>query len=192
MVRVVSVEGLPCASRDMVLKHVQARANVPTLPAVAPPKTDEPHVASLAFLLAQARALKHVGPEAVALSLSSWLDKTAGIDAGLYDTLAGCLKRRLGLPTEGTLDMVYLKVDPHEAFECMIDKGAEYRHLSLRHVLDLDRRLDEFCRRPNGRLFYETRVKTVPCRPFMADAPREVEEVARAVLKIVAGVESSL
>lgn len=182
--RLVSVEGLPCACRDAVTRVLQQRLECPALPAVQPRHArDGRHVHALAFLLAQARALKHVAAAPLVLSMSSWLDKAPPPDlAGLYSTLAECLRRRLGLP-EGVHDMVYVRIDPHEAFECVIECGAEARETSLRDVLALQAHLDACAGSGQHRLLFPVAIRTeVPPR-FVADAPRLLDALATGIAR---------
>jgi hypothetical protein len=179
----VSIEGLPCACRDAVTKIVQARAGggAATVPECPARRSQDPLVDSLGFLLHQARALRHTSAPVV-VSQASWLDKAPDPRArGLYADLAGALRRRLGL--EGQHHMVYLRADAHEAFESVIDSGADGRDVGLRTLLDLQSRLDACASGtlPPDALFPAT-VQAVACPPFAADAPGAVARAADAAL----------
>lgn len=186
----VSVEGLPCACRDAVTKVVHARLGAASLPEGPARRSSTPLVDSLGFLLHQAKALRHVAAPVV-VSQGSWLDKApAPAMRGLYADLAGALRRRLGL--EGRHHMVYLRADAHEAFESVIDSGAEGRDVSLKTLLDLESRLDA-CASGAGPVdaLFPALLHAVPCPAFAADAPLAVARAADAALVGFAGLRGA-
>ena len=192
----VSVEGLPGACRDAVTKAVQARLGAAALPAGCR-RSSNPLVDSASFLLHQAKALRHVTAPVV-VSHASWLDRapptaaegTGGGGGGgegwaraLHAELAGVLRRRLGLPATGVHHMVYLRSGAHEAFESVIESGAEGRDISLHTLHVMQSRLDACAAgaRPADSLFPVV-LHTVPCPAFASDSSGAVDRAADAVL----------
>lgn len=183
---VVSVEGLPSACRDAVAKAVQGRLGAAALPPDAGGgcrRSASQLVDSLGFLLHQAKALRHVSSPVV-VSQASWLDKAPpdAVSRALHAELAGVLCRRLGLG-EGQHHMVYLRTDAHEAFEAVIESGAEGRDISLHTLHTLQSRLDACAAgaRPANALFPVV-LHTVLCPAFAADAPGAVARAADAAV----------
>ncbi len=183
--RLVSVEGLRCSCRDAVTKLLQQRLDCPVLPALHQRATrDGRHVQALGFLLAQARALKHVAAAPMVLSVPSWLDKAPPPDlADLYGALAGCLRRRLGLPPDATHQAVYLRTDPHEAFEGVVECGAEARDTSLRDVLALQAHLEARAAAGRHDLLFPIAIDVEDAAPFAADSPRALDSLAARLVE---------
>lgn len=195
--QLVSIEGLPGTFRDAVAKAVQAKLGAVPLhdapaAAAAAKKGDAALVGSLAFLLNQARALRTSHAAAVVVSHASWLDKAPEpCIAKLYADLAGALRRRLGLG--GVHRMVYLRTDPHEAFEAVIEAGAECRDVGLKTLLDLRARLDA-CASPGCAMadtLFPASVHVVRCPKFAVDAPGGVARAADEVLRYLRTVTAS-
>lgn len=180
----VSVEGLPGTCREAVAKALQHRLGAAAVPEYFPPAGSDAALTSLGFLLHQIQALKHAPPDAaVAVGHSSWLDKAPeGRWRGLHIGLAAAVRRRLGL-SDGVHRMVYLRCDPHEAFEGVIDAGGEARDISLRGtIMPLQARL-EACAAgtvPLDGMFRAVSLAAVPCPRFAADMAGAVNRLAAA------------
>ena len=143
MVRwVVSLECLGVPARATLLKAMQARLGLATIP----DNNNERRQCPFALLLHRLRCLARVGPTHDVLLQGSWL---LGVPCDelrktLFRQLGHALVAKLLLPAAGggaatAHLMVYLKASAHEAFEAQLDsKEVTLQHLSALEPLLLE------------------------------------------------------
>jgi hypothetical protein len=176
----VSLEGLPRSCRHAILKALDTQLDRPES---VPPRG---FVDQARGLLRRMQALHASTP---AITSDTWVD---GIPD---DPVLAALHRDLAVQLAGPdlcervrHVMVYLRTDPHEAFENVAQAGGEAKDVSLLSLLHLHALADRFFSLPQEMIRHPFEVErhVVHCPPYAPDNPIEFARLVAAVRRLIA------
>lgn len=172
---VLSVEGLDVPARAAILKSLQSRLGLVTLP------DHERCEAPLALLLHRLRSLSRIPDSSNALWAGSWLlaAPTDPAICALHRDLAGALTAALHCPARATTHiMLCLKACPDEAFEAVLGGDAN-RDACLQGLREAQRSIDSVAAggAPPAVSPFPVRIEWLDCPSFAADNPATLSKL---------------